>query len=392
LENQEPQLENQISEESTPQSTPQISEQSAQQSDDQKPSQKQSTQWHFRVNRQGREIFNGPQADFEVAIKAQKIKADDLIWDTQSDSWTFARNHAIFREANNEAIESILKKKRAKDRKTWLLRGLTTFIIMGSIMWVLVHYSKQIEFNPKETFGESTADDAQEAKQKTEKTEKSQDQSSSGAGAGNQDQKSSADQLSLDDLKLLELIQEKQQKNTQDQIELVFDLKAEGNQINLESLDQNEGLSTSKLLQNAQKLLSNANGATQESYDQLQEARGIVDFILTKAQLQNAKDQTQKEAQNLMQRIEINLQSTCAKINSPKFCELKDKFPQWSNQIIKAVEKRKVLIGMNKDQATIAWGAPQREITEGNTVSYCYDANCNQLYQIKSAKVVNVKQ
>lgn len=389
MENQEPQLENQISEESTQQ----ISEQSAQQPDDQRSAttqSKQGTQWHFRVNRQGREIFNGPQPDFESAIKAQKIKADDLIWDTQSDSWTFARNHAIFRAANHEAIEAILRKKRAKDRKTWLLRGLTTFLIMGSIMWVLVRYSKQIEFNPKETFGESTADDAQEAKQKTEKTEQSQDQSSS--AANNQDQKSSADQLSLDDLKLLEAIQEKQQKNTQDQIELVFDLKAEGSQINLETLDQNEGLSSSKLLQNAQKLLSKANGATQESYDQLQEARGIVDFILTKAQLQNAKDQTQKEAQNLMQRIEINLQSTCAKINSPKFCELKDKFPQWSNQIIKAVEKRKVLIGMNKDQATIAWGSPQREITEGNTVSYCYDANCNQLYQIKSAKVINVKQ
>jgi hypothetical protein len=391
LENQEPQLGTQISPEiqdlkddSNDQS---VATSDVPQSNSQKT---QNTQWHFRVNRQGREIFNGPQADFENAIKSQKIKADDLIWDTQSDSWTFARNHAIFREANNEAIEAILKKKRAKERKTWILRALVTFSIMGSIMWVLVRYSKQIEFNPKETFGESTAEDAQEAKRKTEKTEENKQDSSNNTNDRNQSP--SIDQLSLDDLKLLETIQEKQQKNTQDQIELVFDLKAEGNQINLETLDQNEGLSTPKLLQNAQQILAKSNQPTQESYDQLQEARGIVEFILTKAQLQNAKDQSQKEAQNLMQRIELNLQSICTQINSPKFCELKDRHPEWSNQIIKAIEKKKVLMGMNKEQASSAWGAPQREITEGNTISYCYDANCNQVYQIRSSKVIRVKQ
>jgi hypothetical protein len=333
----------------------------------------------FRVNRQGKEIFNGGKVEFEQAVKAQKIRADDLIWDNESNSWTFARNHAIFRSSNQEALDILLKKRRAKERKTWIMRGLMSFIVISGMMWVLVHYSKKIEFNPREAGGFADS---------SEMPQENKDQKSKDDGATNVASNGSMmDNIELNDLEL-EKITKNQEKQNQEEIEMVFDLNADGNQSFLENLNQNESLSNKKLLEQAQKLLDYPGVSLQDSNAALQEAFGIVDFVLNRSKRENKNDQTKTSAQNLQRRIESKYKTQCDQLHGADFCTLKLKHMTWSDQTITAITQNKILIGMNQEQAMESWGNAIKEVNENKNINHCYDANCKKYYKTKLNKVV----
>ena len=134
---------------------------------------------YYRVNRLGREIFVGNKSLLITAIQSRRVRGDDLIFDESSDTWGFARKHQIFLEATGQGIEDV-KRNQTKSRKwgKWV-RFLVNAGIIGFLIYLMINYSKTIEFKLGD--GES---DFRNMSANFSPSQKSME-SAEGAGSGN---------------------------------------------------------------------------------------------------------------------------------------------------------------------------------------------------------------
>ena len=97
-------------------------------------------------------------------------------------------------------------------------------------------------------------------------------------------------------------------------------------------------------------------------------------------------------AQTMMSGLSVKLKEQCLRLYSQKVCAYKIRHPQWSHSTIQGILDRRVLLGMNLEQAREAWGREKEKLPEfGGGFRYCYDKECITSFEIRRGEVVEVK-
>lgn len=344
----------------------------------------------YRVNRLGREIFHGPLLDFEEAIKRQHIRPDDLIFDEELNNWTFARNHQVFMRLSGEGFDE-LKKSRYHSKKRFPLgRIFITILLLSGFLYILMNYSKNIEFQQREGNFELTDDrDLQQGKDQS-------DQGKEGQGDSGSDSQQGSGGLDLASISELDEEGRANQDLNGEPLEMVFDLEAEG----LKERDVIELTRNQKALTD-EKLLARANAiyiadqSGRHGLNKLLEAIGYVEFVIRRAQTRDGKDHA--EAKLTLAHLNERFVTRCETLYPPKFCALKVEHPRWTDGTIQAIVHQKILVGMSRAQAELSWGRPSKTIRiesdgqRGRILELCYDAKCERSFRVKEDIILEIK-
>ena len=337
----------------------------------------------FRVNRRGQEIFNGDLEAFKKAVKIQKIRADDLIYDGEKSTWIFARNHPVFMEITSGGIQDLIEQRRAQARRRWLIRMLCYSLFFSGLIFFLSRYSRQIEFGVyQEPEGGGPFSEADSTAQGA-----GEEGEGEGAGAGAGAEAGGGGEAEADELEdpSAALAQGKSE------LELPFDLNhiqapSDGRRDSLELLS---ALSPGESLRRAQELYDSA-GEGLSGYDQLQEAQSYALFAFRTQQESERGDLERNRS--LLQEIQERLRARCEGINGAAFCQLQLQEPRWSGAVVRAVLRKELLLGMDREQALRAWGDPSRIRRQPEGERLCFDRRCQKNYLMVNGKVVEINQ
>lgn len=338
----------------------------------------------YRVNRLGSEIFVGDRERLLQAIQTRRIRGDDLIHDRAEDLWGFARKHPVFLEATGQAEEESSRARESSGRLTQWLRFLVNALLLGGLLYLLIAYSETIEFKINEErgeFGELTERSTRSgASLVGSQSDGSDGQGSSGEGGeGEGGGESEGEEGSASDSAMGEGEGGADPENPGMRREIVqiFDLSAEGMESNPLVLEQNT-LSDDELVAQAQGVVSEVghtlkeqNQVSRQSFTHLQSAYAIATFVET-------RNINHRGARNIREQIRAQLSRVCQELHSPRFCELKERQPRWSDTVISAIVRGEVLHGMTPPQVEAAWGRASRVRAESLGQRHCYGTGCER--------------
>jgi len=346
----------------------------------------------YRVNRLGREVFCGELPDFEDAIKSQQIRPDDLIFDEQLQNWTFARNHEVFMRLSGAAFDELKKNRQERRSSIPFGRIFSSVLILSAILYILMNYSKSIQFKSRE--GSEALSDTRELRDTRGAADQGDSAAESGAGTGAGKGQGLAEGQGLEETSLSELDEER--RATRDlngePLEMVFDLEAEGlKEHDILKLTRGQAaLRDEALLTRANEIYA-ANERGRHGLNRLLEAIGYVEFVLRRAQTRDGKEHA--KAKLTLAHLNERFVSRCESLYAPKVCALKVEHPRWSDGTIQAIVNQRVLVGMTRDQAELAWGRPKkvsRQRAEGGLAAeLCYDASCERALTVDSSGLIS---
>ena len=334
---------------------------------------------YYRVNRLGREIFEGPKSHLILAIQSRRIRGDDLIFDDSSNTWNFARKHPVFLEATGQKLEELERTRQKKSGLGRWIRFMINAALIGFLLYLLISYSKTIEFklgDGESDFSDSYLQTSLNNREMESKTESEGKGSGDGSGSG-QDSEGYAEMNAL-----LEK-EEQDQLREGEEIKQIFDLRAEGILDNRALFDEANTLSDMELLKKAQRVSSemtqreNTNiPIGQEMYAKLQEAQAITSFVSQRNLALRQKEH--RGANTIGSQLRSQLQRVCLLIYKNDFCRLKERHPDWKNPVVKSVLKGEVLYAMNAEQVEAAWGRANRISRERGGFKHCYGSSCEK--------------
>ena len=369
-----------------------------------------SDQQIYRVNRAGQEVLSGQLPDLEYAIKTRQVRADDLIFDDGSNSWTFARNHEVFVRLSGEGLDDLKRSRRASERRLPILRWLISVLAMSGLLYLLVHYSKSVEFRQRDDSFEGL-----EA-QPPSKTQRASSDASGGpkgnegkggegrgegqGGGGGAGGAEGAGSAEGDELDIVEsalaaearaLAARKALGPDGEPLEMVFDLEAEGMR-GEEALSLTEGqraLSDERLLATANTLyLKDTPG--REGLNDLLRALSLSEFVARRALHRDQREHA--EAKLTIAHLNERFLSRCAAIKSVEECRAQVAHPRWSEAALKAISARRALRGMSKAQLEAAWGRPQSVSRLEAGTRACYDARCERWALLVEGAVTDMSE
>jgi hypothetical protein len=357
----------------------------------------------YRVNRAGQEVFSGQLADLEYAIKTRQVRADDLIFDDGSGSWTFARNHEVFVRLLGESLDDLKRSRRASDRRLPLARWLFSVALMSGLLYLLIHYSKRVEFKSRgDTFSDS--DSTERPRDLSSATrDPSQDPAqdpTGGAAEGGEGRGGGSASGEGDELDLVEstlaaearaLAARKALGPDGEPLEMVFDLEAEGMRGD-DALSLTEGqraLSDERLLAMANTLyLKDTQG--REGLNDLLRALSLTEFVARRALHRDQREHA--EAKLTIAHLNERFLSRCAALKSAEECRVQVQHPRWPEATLKAITARRALRGMSKAQVEAAWGRAQSvSAVEGGSRA-CYDPRCERSVLMVGGVVAEVSE
>ena len=349
---------------------------------------------YYRVNRRGQEIFSGDEESFTSEIAARRIKADDLIFDTNSQNWTFARNHSLFIGYAGEEAEQLKVGRRTQKKKPIFLRLLIAAGLMSFLLYSIAEYAKRWEkdFKMRETsFGGN-----QQTNQSSPIVQTAEDE----LNAALQSAELAATGELTDPNKLEEnATARSMSKQQREDIELVFDLDSIEHEqsIALVSLVEQEiALRDEVLIEQIKKILNHTfKTRTQTSelreLNQLTRAIGYANFVDQRSI--RISSTPHQEARQLKEQLSQRFRTRCEQYHrSTSLCALKLSHPTWHESAIRAIIREQVMVGMSRVQALKAWGEPQKwdRSTKG-IVKACFDKECLRHYSLKNNTVLEVK-
>lgn len=346
----------------------------------------------YRVNRLGREVFHGPLPEFEEAIRQQRVRPDDLIFDENLNNWTFARNNAIFIRLSGEGFDELKKSRHSTKQTIPFGRILISVLLLSAFLYILMNYSKSIQFRQSE--GSFDLSDTREYRDS--KTSSDQGAGDQGDGDGSGSGAKGAEGLG-EGPGLSELDEEKRAARDLNgaPLEMVFDLEAEGlkEQDIIELTRNQEALTDERLLARANAIYV-ADEAGRHGLNRLLEAIGYVEFVIRRAHSRDGKDHS--EAKLTLAHLNERFITRCETLYAPKICALKVEHPRWTDGTIKAIVNRDVLVGMSRVQAELSWGRPSKTLrveTEGvRSLELCYDAKCERALKVREELIIEVRR
>ena len=339
----------------------------------------------YRVNRLGREIFVGNKTILITAIQTRRVRGDDLIFDEGSDTWGFARKHPVFLEATGQSVEDI-ERRRTKESK-WVrwIRFLINAGIIGFLLYLVVGYSKTIEFKLGDGDGSLQNLSGNLGPKSDAKGEGSGEGSGDGSGDG-------ADEQGYAELNALLKKEEEDSLGTGQTIEQIFDLSEEGVLDNRVLFEEANTLSDMELLRQAQRVSSemterqNTNTPVGRAmYDQLQTALAKASFVSQRNLTLQSEEH--RGANTIISHLKAQLQRVCVAIYSERFCELKRLHPHWKDTVILSITAQEVLYGMSPEQVEAAWGRASRISKERGGYRHCYGSSCERSVWIYEGRV-----
>jgi hypothetical protein len=349
----------------------------------------------FRVNRLSQQIFLGNRKAFEIAIRARRIKADDLIFDEDSQTWIFARQHDIFIELLGQTNEKIRKYKKKKFDFEALRGILISILLLSAFLFVIIRYSKEIQFKQSEASGEFTESSntnqkgflgESSKKGKGSKGEgKGGDEDEGGDGNGNN---SGNDDIAGSSGKGqgVEGQEEPQTfKPKKENIEMVFDLDADGMKQAIQFVQESQFLDDATLLLKARKI-KNTKITGREALDLIQKGMAYASFVLNRSLQQ--KRRPHRGAEIILEQLKERLNGECMQIYKPSFCDIKTQHPQWNESSIHSILKKKVMLGMTLQQAEMAWKRADRVMRVENGRKYCYGKDCDRFFWLSGDGLV----
>ena len=346
----------------------------------------------YRVNRLGREVFNGPLPAFEEAIKQQRIRPDDLIFDETLNNWTFARNNEIFMRLSGEGFDELKKNRHTTKKSIPFSQILISVLVLSALLYILMNYSKNIQFKQREgSFDITDTRETQDARKPGDQGASDQgDGEGSGSGSG-----SGADGLGEASLSELDEENRAAKDLNGEPLEMVFDLEAEGlKERDIIELTRNQKALTDERLLARANAIYVADEPGRHGLNRLLEAISYVEFVIRRARSRDGKDHA--EAKLTLSHLNERFITRCETLYAPKVCALKVEHPSWTDGTIKAIVARDVLVGMSRTQAELAWGRPSKivrvEVAHESALELCFDSKCERALRVSEGAVIEVRR
>ena len=99
-------------------------------------------------------------------------------------------------------------------------------------------------------------------------------------------------------------------------------------------------------------------------------------------------DKTATELNGMIKSIRQKLTENCETIEQAKQCKLRIQHPDWSAATLSAVVRQDVILGMDKSQVKTSIGAPTEEREIKTQTVWCYDANCERRVEFTEGRVM----
>ena len=106
----------------------------------------------------------------------------------------------------------------------------------------------------------------------------------------------------------------------------------------------------------------------------------------------NADKMDVKNAERLVEDIEIAYLTVCGPAHGPRFCELKLDHPDWTDSAIRQIADKRVVVGMSEAQVMAAWGKPKGVKVDASGRKLCYGFRCRKWVSSIGDAVVDVKE
>lgn len=326
----------------------------------------------LRVTRNGRDIFVGDEDGLLEAALQGRIRDNDLIFDPSTDTWIFARSHdaldghdldALVAESKTPLVDGGVDDpgERNLRRRRVALAGVGMLLLLtltGALGWLAIGGGDvQLMSYLTEPPPMPTVVKAPRVVQ---------------ASPG------------MPPLPAPE--------------DLVFDVEAGGGELAaadvfVEPDDEHRRAYGDHAMAAARKSLEQPGGAPvgNQRLRELLGAAARAEFA--KLNMQKLGDEEAiDEAKALIERINQTFESVCRRDNTERYCELKLKYPSWSDAVIHQIEAEKVVVGMRSDHLFAAWGRPTRLRREGQSQRYCYGQFCGRSVRILNRVVIDVEE
>ncbi len=326
----------------------------------------------YQVTRGGRDVFVGDAAGLVVAAGQGRIRENDLVFDPSTDTWVFARSHELFKAYDLEAQVAKFKEplvdggvddgaeQQLRRRRVFLATaGMSLLLVLtGVVGWFaisggdlgLLTYLAE----PPPTPTVIKAPRVVKASPETSLLPAAED--------------------------------------------LVFNPEAGGREIIssdvfVEPDDAHRRAYGNHSMKIATRILEKPTGATvgNERLRDLLGAAARAEFAKLNMQKLGDKEAIE-ESKALIERINQTFESVCRTDHSKRYCELKLKYPSWSDPILAQIEAEKVVVGMRSDHVFAAWGRPTRLRREGQSQRYCYGQFCWRSLRMINRVVIEVNE
>ena len=401
----------------------------------------------YIVTRGGREVMRGDGADILNAARQGRLLSNDLVYQSATSQWSFARSLSILRgfpirdrapiEGSTTTDTSMLETGRRllnqRRRFRRILRALGVVVGLAAFTVILFLIPDAKRTNKKEDLKKIL-----ELDDRAMKIEGSgqgySDSANKRKGSSNMDSKAvtvdgehNADLETDDEGRKAALLLTPEERaelagvaqpdgkssNTATPTEGVDESTETDRSPSIEAPKLPEGLAEEiddesdqppvlirpkleQLKRDLESISTSSSGDAAElnderKFQQLSEAAERLSRLQDGAEQATASEATTKELNGLIDSIREGLNAGCESLQAAKQCKLRVQHPEWSVATLSAIVRKDVILGMSMDQVEASIGQPEEKRVSGPQAVWCYDPNCEQRVEFTTNRVMVYK-
>lgn len=148
-----------------------------------------------------------------------------------------------------------------------------------------------------------------------------------------------------------------------------------------------------ELKQKLEAMTKAADASTNEKdiADAIENALKEADELSREVDRASVGGETAEELNSLVESIRGKLEVGCDQLKRAQQCKMRIRYPQWSTAAISAIIRKDVILGMTAEQVDSSIGEPKQTRNEGNQTIWCYDVDCERRVEFTNSRVMVYK-